>query len=355
MANIANSLVDPKRLARLARLRYVSDSDPGFGRERNGHGFKYLNSRGSRLRSESQVTRIEHLAIPPAWKGVWICRFTNGHLQATGLDSRKRKQYLYHERWRSVADSAKFLRLADFGELMPKLRRDVSRRLQGEELTRERVLAGMVAVLDATSIRIGNEEYVRANNSFGLSTLRTRHVTSKNGSVELRFRAKGGFHREVVIHEKRLVRLLRQLRRLRGAHVFQYRDDTGDIRDVDAMEVNDFLRELSGHEITAKDFRTWKASALAAGHLYDDRDVEPLAARKEVIKRVVAEVAELLANTPAVCRKSYIHPGLFAAYEAGAFPKLFRRFTPRTARGFSREEQIFASFLRRWDPADFAE
>lgn len=347
--------IEPQKLARIGRLRYVNDSDRGFSRAQNGKGFKYLNARGKPLRDRPHVARIEQLAIPPAWTDVWVCRFATGHLQATGFDSRKRKQYLYHQRWRQVADSAKFLRLAEFQRVLPKLRRNITRHLRGKELTRERVLAGMVAVLDSTSIRVGNEEYVRENNSFGLSTLRTRHVTNKIGSVELRFRAKGGFHREVIIQEKQLVRLLRQLRRLRGAHVFQFRDDTGSIHEVDATQVNDYLRELSGHAITAKDFRTWKASALAAGRLFDQLGVEPVAARKKVIKQVIAEVAEVLANTPAVCRKSYIHPGLFASYEAGEMPNLFRRFAPRTIRGFSHDEQVFACFLRRWDPDELAD
>ena len=187
---------------------------------RNGHGFCYRNVRGARLRNDRELSRIEHLAIPPAWINVWICRFANGHLQATGLDSRKRKQYLYHERWRRIADSAKFLRLGEFSRLLPTLRRAVTHDLRGKELSQRRVLAGMVAVLDATSIRIGNEEYVRANNSYGLTTLRTRHVKSKHGQIELCFRAKGGIRREANIDDKRAVRLMRQLSRLPGALYF---------------------------------------------------------------------------------------------------------------------------------------
>lgn len=346
-----NSLLDPQKLARLAHLRYVNDSDPGYSRERNGHGFKYLSSRGARLRSESHLARIERLAIPPAWKDVWICRFANGHLQATGLDSRQRKQYLYHEQWRSVADSAKFVRLEEFGRLLPLLRRTIARDLRGRELSRTRVLAGMVAVLDATSIRIGNEEYVRANNSYGLTTLRNRHVVRKNSHVELRFRAKGGVHREAIIEDRRLVQLMRQLKELRGGHAFQYLDVDDTIHAADAAQVNDYLRETTGKPITAKDFRTWKASALAAALLYDERDVEPVAARKKVIRKVIAAVAETLGNTPAVCRKSYIHPGLLAAYEGGDYPRIFQRFARRRKTRTSREEQIFACFLRRWKPS----
>lgn len=347
-------LIEPQKLARVARLKYVSDAEPGFSRERNGKGFNYFNSRGVRLQSEAQITRIERLAIPPAWKDVWICRFANGHLQSTGVDSRRRKQYLYHERWRSVADMAKFLRLAEFGRLLPRLRQRVMSDLRGKELSRNRVLAGMVAVLDATSIRIGNEEYVRANKSYGLSTLRIKHVTNVNGHVALSFRAKGGIRRETTIEDKRLVRLLTQLRRLPGAHVFQYRGDEGELHAADAAAVNDYLHEATGSPVTAKDFRTWKASSLAAGLLFEARSIEAQRDRKKIVKRVIAQVAEVLGNTPAVCRKSYIHPGLISVFEAGKYSKIFRGFSPRRRHGFRRDEQIFASFLRRWKPRKVA-
>jgi DNA topoisomerase I len=349
-----DSLLDPPKLARIARLRYVNDSESGFSRERNGPGFYYLNSRGGRLRDKSKIARIESLVIPPAWVDVWICRFANGHLQATGFDDRKRKQYLYHERWRAVADLAKFIRLAEFGRLLPKLRQQFMRDLRGKGLSRRRVLAGMVAVLDATSIRVGNEEYVRANNSYGLTTLRARHVTNTNGHIELRFRAKGGIQREEVINDKRLVRLLRELRRLPNALVFQFRDEAGEICRADSSAVNDYLHEVTGQTITAKDFRTWKASSLAAARLFDERSVDEVRDRKKVIKTTIAAVAESLGNTPAVCRKSYIHPGLFSAYEGGDFPQLFRGFHPRRKNRFSRDEQILARFLRVWKPSKTA-
>lgn len=349
-ANI-DSVRESKRLARLARLRYVTNTDPGYSRERNGHGFKYRNLRGGLIRDQAKITRIDGLAIPPAWVDVWICRFTNGHLQATGIDDRKRKQYLYHDRWRAIADSAKFLRLVEFGRLLPKLRQTITRDLRGKELSRRRVLAGMVAVLDATSIRVGNEEYVRANNSYGLTTLRARHLTNVNGHVALRFRAKGGFQRDAIVEDKRLVRLLRELQRLPTALVFQYRDEAGDVHRADSIAVNDYLREATGEAITAKDFRTWKASALAVGRLFDERRVDELGDRKRIVKKTIAAVAESLGNTPAVCRKSYIHPGLLSAYEAGEFGDLFRGFHPRRKNRFGRDEQFFVHFLRIWKPA----
>jgi DNA topoisomerase-1 len=336
----------PEELARLARLQYVLDEEAGFARQTNGSGFYYLNGNGRRLRDPQQIKRIETLAIPPAWTDVWICRMPTGHLQATGRDVRGRKQYIYHEHWREISNLAKFLRLTACPRFLPDLRRQVSRDLRGRELTRTRVLAGMVALLDLTSIRIGNEEYVRENGSYGLATLRTRHVTIEGGRATVRFRAKAGLRREVVVEDKRLVRLLMQLKKLRGAHVFQYVDEAGQIHSADAIAVNDYLRDCSGYHFTAKDFRTWKASALATSLLHDQRSLEKLAARKRVAKSVVAAVADTLGNTAPICRKYYIHPGLMDAYLDGQFPQIFHRFHASRQKSLTPSEQLFARFLR---------
>jgi DNA topoisomerase-1 len=338
----------PEELARIAELRYVSDEETGIGRRGNGHGFYYFNSRGRLVRDTRQLKRIEALAIPPAWTDVWICPLPDGHLQATGRDDRQRKQYIYHDRWRDVSNLAKFIRLGDCATLLPRLRRLVGRDLRGRTLTQTRVLAGMVALLDLTSIRVGNEEYVRQNNSYGLATLRTRHVTIRRRRAELRFRAKGGIQRQQVVNDPRLVRLLKELIRLRGAHVFQYVAADGRIRSADAIAVNEYLRERTGSSFTAKDFRTWKASALAAGRLFQNRHCESLRARKQVTKAVIAEVAEALGNTPTVCRKYYIHSGLLQSYEQGEFCRYFVRFTPRTKQSLTSHEVVLANFLRRW-------
>jgi DNA topoisomerase-1 len=343
-----NGDFEPRELARLAKLRYVSDSEAGYSRLLNGSGFKYRNARGKPLRARSELKRIEVLAIPPAWAEVWICRFATGHLQATGYDDRQRKQYLYHERWRTVANLAKFIRLSLLEKSLPKLRRAVARDLRGRGLTRKRVLAGMVALLDATGIRIGNEEYVRENGSYGLATLRTRHVKTSGRRAVLRFRAKGGMPREVNVDDPQLVRLLKELRRLPGAHIFQYRDDEKRIHAVTSMDVNDYLRELTGHAITAKDFRTWKASTLAAGTFLNKPKTSTERARRRIIRASLALSAELLANTVTVCRKYYVHPGLVQCYEQGNFLKYFSRFKPRRNKYLSREEQALACFLRRW-------
>ncbi len=341
----------PEELARLAKLCYVTDEQPGFARERNGSGFFYCNGHGLRLRERRHVARIEDLAIPPAWTDVWICRLAEGHLQATGRDDRGRKQYIYHERWHEISSLAKFWRLRQCPRFLPVLRRRVARDLAGRKLTRNRVVSGMVAIMDLTSIRVGNEEYVRQNNSYGLASLRTRHVTIDGRRAKLQFRAKGGAKREAVIDDRRLVRLLKELKKLRGAHVFQYVDDEEKIHCADAVTVNEYLRERASQAFTAKDFRTWKASALAAGMLYEHRDIEKLTARKRTLNKTVAAVAEVLENTRTVCRKYYIHAGLLEAYLDGQFPQLFQRCRPRRLKYLSRDEQILAHFVRRWPRA----
>jgi DNA topoisomerase-1 len=343
-----NGDFEPRELARLAKLRYVSDSDAGYSRHPARSGFKYRSARGKLLLARGELKRIETLAIPPAWTDVWICRFATGHLQATGHDDRQRKQYLYHERWRAAANLAKFIRLSLLEKSLPELRRAVSRDLRGRGLTRRRVLAGMVALLDATGIRIGNEEYVRENGSYGLTTLRTRHVATTGRRAVLRFRAKGGMPREVIVEDPQLVRLLKELRRLPGSHIFQYLDDEERAHVVTSVDVNEYLRERTGHPITAKDFRTWKASALAVGAFLNELEAATERERRRIIKASLASSAELLANTVTVCRKYYVHPGLVESYECGKFAKYFSRFKPQRSKYLSQDEQALACFLRRW-------
>jgi DNA topoisomerase-1 len=343
---IADVEFPPDELARIAGLRYMQDDQPGFTRQMNGKGFVYLNDRGKRLRDKRRISHIETLAIPPAWKEVWISRYANGHLQATGFDDRGRKQYLYHEHWSKISNAAKFWRLKVVPKILPQLRRKVLRDLRGRELSRSRVLAGMVELLDATAIRIGNEEYVRANNSYGLATLRNRHVRIERGKAILSFRAKSGQHRDAEVTDKRLVRLLQQLKKLRGAHVFQYRDDDGKTHEADSIAVNEYLQQQTGHHFTAKDFRTWKGSAIACGVLYEERAVDNEPRRKRVVKRAITTVADVLGNTPTVCRKYYIHSELFDAYLNGKFSESFKRFRPSRSRALSRDEQILSRFLR---------
>jgi DNA topoisomerase-1 len=343
--------LEPAQLARLAHLRYVCDQDPGLSRRKSGGGFIYLSVRGTPLRNPHKIARIEALSIPPAWQDVWICAASVGHLQATGRDARRRKQYIYHERWQEAAALAKFARLAKFGALLPALRRAIAARLACRRLTHERVLAGMIAVLDLTGIRVGNEEYVKENGSYGLSTLRNRHVAVSQRKAELRFRAKGGIKRTAVIDSPAVVRLIRDCAQLPGSHVFQYVDDNEKIRPVHASDVNKYLQELASDSFTAKDFRTWKASAYVAGKLFIRRN-EPSTTRrrKRIVREIVDEAASMLSNTPSVCRNYYIHPGLLASYEQGTFGDDVGAMIPRKRKWLSADDQILDRFLKSWKP-----
>ncbi|RIK87265.1 MAG: DNA topoisomerase [Planctomycetota bacterium] len=343
---------DPAALARFARLDYVTDQGPGFSRRRNGHGFVYLNNRGEALRDPRKIKRIESLVIPPAWKEVWICPTSKGHLQATGRDDRQRKQYLYHERWQYVANLAKFARMGKFGQILPKLRRSIARTLAGDRLSPQRVLAGMVALLDLTGVRIGNEEYARENGSYGLSTLRDRHIAVRQGGVELRFRAKGGIHREVLVEDAMLAEFIQECAAVKGARLFQCLDGSGKPRPIGASDINEYLQQVAGEAVTAKDFRTWKASSQAAGRFYAAGAKASKTARKRLARETICEAANLLSNTPAVCRNYYIHPGLIASYEDGSFDDYLAGFQPRRQKLFAADEKVLARFLSQWKPAE---
>ena len=343
--------LEPAELAKLARLRYVSDADPGFTRRRNGKSFIYITSRGGALRDPRKIKRIESLVIPPAWRDVWICATSNGHLQATGRDARKRKQYQYHERWQHISNLAKFARMAQFGELVPKLRRKIAAQVASKKLARESVLASMVALLDLTGIRVGNDEYAKENGSYGLTTLRDRHVAKTASGVELRFRAKSGVRRNVVIEDKAVAAFIESCAAIYGGRLFQWVDDDGVARPLQSADVNEFLQQMTGEAITAKDFRTWKASAQAAGQLLATAPADSTTARKRLIREVICHAADMLSNTPTVCRNYYIHPGLLESYESGDFHSHFDGFTPRRRKWLSRDEQTLAHFLNHWKPA----
>jgi DNA topoisomerase I len=348
---VITAALEPPELAKLARLRYVADSDPGFTRRRNGKGFVYFNARGAQLRDSRKVERIESLVIPPAWRDVWICTVNNGHLQATGRDARKRKQYLYHERWQQIANLAKFARMGHFAELLPKLRRKIAAQVKSKKLTRESVLASIVELLDLTGIRVGNDEYAAANDSYGLTTLRDRHVVRTDAGVELHFRAKGGVRRKVLIEDKSLGRFVESCAAIPGRRLFQCVDGDDKVRPVQSADVNEFLQEMTGEAITAKDFRTWKASAQAAAQLLAAEPPKSKTGRKRLAREVVCDAAELLGNTPTVCRNYYIHPGLLESYESGEFHNYFKGFSPRRRKWLSAEEQTLVHFLSKWKPS----
>src|SRR3954454_10633635 len=306
----------PESSARAAGLRYVSDREPGFARRRRGKGFQYTDADGRSLPRE-QVKRIEALAIPPAWTDVWICRSANGHLQATGRDARGRKQYRYHPRWRQVRDETKYHRMLAFGEALPQIRREVSKHLARTTLSRERVLAAVVRLLDETTIRVGNDEYARENDSYGLTTIRDSHVEVEGSKLSFRFRGKSGKEHDISISDPRVARVGRGCQDLPGQELFAYVDDDGAVVDVDSSDVNDYLREISGADFTAKDFRTWTGTVLAAWAL---NDLGAFTSKREASKQVVAAVetvAQKLGNTPAVCRSCYVHPDVFEAHLDG--------------------------------------
>jgi DNA topoisomerase I len=333
-----------------AGLRHVSDATPGLSRERDGDGFRYRDADGRIVRDAVTLKRIRTLAIPPAWTDVWICTSARGHLQASGRDARGRKQYRYHAQWSAVRGSGKFDRVVAFAESLPRLRRCLRHDLKPEGFPRSKVLAIAVTVLAETLIRVGNAEYARSNRSYGLTTLRSHHVAFvRGGRARFRFRAKGGQEQEVVLDDARLVRLLRRCQQLPGQALFQYRDDDGQVVPVDSGEVNDYLREATGADFTAKDFRTWGATLaafqrLARTTLPCRADGTPAGERAlvSVQNAVIKEVAQVLGNTPAVCRTSYIDPAVFAGWRDGRLQR-----AAANARGERQWELAALRFLKQ--------
>ncbi len=309
--------MDPAESADDAGLRYVADTDPGIRRRRAGRGFVYLDPRGHRVKDRATLDWIRSLAIPPAWTDVWICSSPKGHLQATGRDARGRKQYRYHPNWRAQRDTVKYDRMIAFGQALPRMRRRVSRDLRRTGLPRERVLAAVVRLLEKTGVRVGNEEYARDNKSFGLSTLRDRHVKVGSKRIRFRFRGKGGKEGEVEVSDARLARIVGRCQDLPGQELFAYLDEEGEVRTIGSGDVNDYIREISGHDFTAKDFRTWAATVLAARSLARGEPAPTIAGAKRDVVRAVERVAEWLGNTPAVSRKSYVDPMVIDAYLEG--------------------------------------
>jgi len=307
-------VADSIEAAEEAGLQYVNDDRPGYSRKAKGKDFEYFDTDGKALRDEQRLLRIKRLAIPPAWTEVWICPSPNGHIQATGRDARGRKQYRYHERWREVRDENKFGRLDKFAKSLPKIRRRVAQDLKLPGLPREKVLATIVRLLERTFIRIGNEEYARENKSFGLTTLKNRHVKVKGQQVVFRFRGKSGRQHEVDVTDRRVANVIAKCQDLPGQDLFQYVDENGEVRDVSSQDVNEYLRQIAGEDFSAKDFRTWGGTVLAAIALSKQEDFQTKKQAKSNIKTAICAVAELLGNTPAVCRKCYVHPVIVEAY-----------------------------------------
>lgn len=307
--------------ARAAGLSYTTDDRPGIRRVRAGSTFRYFTTTGRRLMNRPDLERIRALVIPPAWEDVWICADPRGHLQATGRDARGRKQYRYHSKWRIVRDEMKFERMIGFAQALPHIRRRTAADLRRVSLTREKVIALIVQLLEKTLIRVGNDEYVKQNRSFGLTTLREGHVDVTGGRLTFTFRGKSGVDHEIELDDLRLARLVQACRDLPGYHVFQYYDDDGSRRVVDSGDVNAYLKAITGEDYTSKDFRTWAATVLASQLLRGiGPSRSPLEARRNVV-RAIDDISKRLGNTKAVCRKSYIHPDVLDAYFDGSLLK----------------------------------
>ncbi len=309
----------PEEAAKEAGLRYVHADDPGIRRRRAGKGFYYLGPDKRKIQDSATLKRIRSLVLPPAWKDVWICRYAEGHLQATGLDARGRKQYRYHAKWREVRDQTKFERTIAFAEVLPALRQRVDADLSQRGLTRERVLATLVRLLELSLIRVGNEAYMKENKSFGLTTLRPSHADLQGSTVKFEYTGKGGKRHRVTVRSRRLSRTIQKCQELPGQRLFQYVDEAGGCHPIDSEDVNGYIREGTGGDFSAKDFRTWAGTFWAAMTLHELKDAPNKTEAKQNLVRAVEAVAARLGNTPAICRKSYIHPMVLESYLDGSF------------------------------------
>ncbi len=333
-----------REATREARLRYVSDLLPGIVRRRAGRGFQYVDPDGRVLRDQAELRRIASLAIPPAYEHVWICTDPRGHIQATARDAKGRKQYRYHPDWRAVRDAHKFDRVLAFARALPALRARVQADLRREGLPRERVLAGIVRLLEETLIRVGNEEYARANASYGLTTLRTKHVSGNGRTLRFRFRGKSRKFHEIPVNDPRLVKLVRRCQDLPGQELFQYLDADGTPVSVGSADVNDYLRQATSEEFSAKDIRTWHATVMCTELLLDTPEPETVAERRGAVVRALTIVADRLGNTRSVCKKCYVHPSVIAWFEDGSLARRARRGKRKRA-GLSAAESLTLSVL----------
>ena len=339
---------DPIESAQAAGLRYVSDTQPGIRRKKSGKGFSYVGTDGKPIRDEKELARIRSLAIPPAYTDVWICPIPNGHIQATGRDARGRKQYRYHPKWREARDETKFGRMLAFSEVLPKIRERIDRDLARPGLPREKVLATVVRLLECTCIRVGNDEYAKANRSYGLTTLQDRHVEISGSNLRFEFRGKSGKTHRVDLNDRRLARIVQRCQALPGEDLFQFLDDEGVRQTIGSGDVNDYIKEISGQEFTAKDFRTWAGTLLAVGALTEIGPWSSQRHAKSNVLKAIDLVAEQLNNTRAVCRKYYVHPAIFETYLAGTLVDALQNGTQESTKSaLADEEAAVVSLLRQ--------
>ena len=336
--------LDPVEAAKEAGLRYVTDEKPGITRRKRGDKWNYICPDGKPLRDHNEIVRINRLAIPPAYTDVWICPNPQGHLQVTGRDARGRKQYRYHPRWREARDANKYEKMIAFGQALPRIREHVEADLALPGLPRKKVLAVLVRLLETTLIRVGNEEYAKENKSFGLTTMRNRHVDVKGDEVKFKFRGKHGKEHEISVTDKYLARIVRRCRDLPGQDLFAYVDESGEPVNITSGDVNEYLHEIAGDEFTAKDFRTWAGTKLAAMALQEFDKFETAKEAKGNVVHAVEAVAKMLGNTPAICRKCYVHPAVLDAYLDGTLAETLQQ----------KAEKKIAESLRELHPEEAA-
>jgi len=327
------TIVDPKDAAELAGLRYVSDARPGIRRRKAGTGFTYTRADGTRLSETDALKRIKSLAIPPAWTDVWISPFADGQIQATGRDAKGRKQYRYHERFREVRESTKYEHLVAFAAALPGIRKKVKEHMALPGLAREKVLATVVHLLETTLIRVGNDEYAEQNNSYGLTTLKNRHVAVNGNEVRFRFTGKSGKQWSLRVRNRRVAKIMRACQELPGQELLQYIDESGNCQDVTSTDVNSYLKEITGKDITAKDFRTWAGTVLAAMALNELESFDSATQAKRNLRAAIEKVASKLGNTPTICRKCYVHPEVLNSYMDGNLVLEFKAKAESELRG----------------------
>lgn len=349
-------LSDPVEAAAQARLRYVSDDEPGYTRKRKGKGFAYYDPDDKHVKDGALKARFDALVIPPMWEDVWICADANGHIQATGHDAKERKQYIYHERWREVRDRAKFGSLVPFGEALPELRERLERDLRRQGMPKEKLVAAIVKLLETTLIRIGNREYAKANHSYGLTTMRRKHVDIEGDHLRFDFVGKSGKEHHISLDDKRLAKIVQEAYELPGYELFKYLDEDGEKHVVDSADVNAYLQETTGQAFTAKDFRTWAATVLAAETLCQNNCPDEVESRQKVVSTAIKEVAEHLGNTPAVCRSSYVHPLIIETFEGGELQNKFEHIVKKVRRRklerMSESEAAVLEYLKETSPGE---
>ena len=347
MNAISFDLHDYAAHAQASGLRYVSDAVPGYTRRRFGKAFVFYDKKGERIREESEIIRIRKLAIPPAYKNVWICPHPNGHIQATGIDAKGRKQYRYHADWRACRDATKFTHMLAFGAALPQIRATVATHMAQRGLSREKVLATVVALLEKTLIRVGNDEYARNNGSYGLTTLRDEHVAVEGTTIRFRFKGKSGKEWNLKLNDRRIARVVRACADIEGQELFKYVDADGTVRDVGSGDVNRYLREITGQPFTAKDFRTWTGTVLAAMALRGFEACDSQAQAKKNVVAAIEGVSKRLGNTPSVCRKCYVHPDVINTYLDGSLADVLREEIEAVeAEGLDADERRVLRFLK---------